>query len=197
MTEVHQSCLAAGQHPFASNKTEQPPRALGLIYITGPVRSGKSRRAVDLAQAWGDNVVYVATYRTNPGDDEMAERVRKHQAERPAWRTMEAPSNIAVALSSLVPPPSGVVIDGLTLWASDRFAQNDADLLASWNAQLVHFCSAPWPVVIVGDEIGWTPVPSDPALRRFRDILGLLGQRTATVAQEAWLMVAGCPVRLK
>jgi adenosylcobinamide kinase/adenosylcobinamide-phosphate guanylyltransferase len=37
----------------------------------------------------------------------------------------------------------------------------------------------------------------DKELRRFRDLLGLLGQRTAARASEAWLMVAGCSVRLK
>jgi adenosylcobinamide kinase/adenosylcobinamide-phosphate guanylyltransferase len=168
-----------------------------LVYITGPVRSGKSRRAVDLARAWGDDVVYVATYRADPVDGEMEERVRKHRAERPAWRTLEAPADIAAALAALTPPPAGVVIDGLTLWASDRFEPNDADLFAAWDAQLACFRTAPWPVVVVGDEIGWTPVPPDPALRRFRDVLGLLGQRTAAAAHEAWLMVAGCPVRLK
>jgi adenosylcobinamide kinase / adenosylcobinamide-phosphate guanylyltransferase len=37
----------------------------------------------------------------------------------------------------------------------------------------------------------------DQALRRFRDLAGILGQRTAARASEAWLMVAGCSVRLK
>ena len=41
------------------------------------------------------------------------------------------------------------------------------------------------------------PVPMDKALRRFRDLAGLLGQRTAARASEAWLMVAGCALRLK
>ena len=34
-----------------------------IIFITGPTRSGKSRRAVEIAQGWGDDVVFVATYR--------------------------------------------------------------------------------------------------------------------------------------
>jgi adenosylcobinamide kinase/adenosylcobinamide-phosphate guanylyltransferase len=50
---------------------------------------------------------------------------------------------------------------------------------------------------VVGDEVGWGEVPMNPQLRRFRDLLGLLGQRTAARASEAWLMVAGCGVRLK
>lgn len=168
-----------------------------LIYLTGPVRSGKSRRAVELAQAWGEDVVFVATYRPATTDPEMDERVRHHRAERPAWRTLEAPTDPAAALAALRPAPSGVVLDCLTLWTSDRFSASDGAVVATWDAQLAAFRGAPWPVIVVGNEIGWSPVPAEPALRRFRDLAGTLGQRTAAAADEAWLMVAGCGVRLK
>ena len=169
-----------------------------LIFLTGPARSGKSRRAIEIAQAWGNDVVFVATYRSDPGDAEMAERVRRHCAERrAAWRTLEAPADVAQALADLRPPPSGAVIDSLVLWLADRLDQDDAKLMAAWERQLDGFCAAPHPVVVVGDEIGWAPVPMDKELRRFRDLAGLLGQRTAARASEAWLMVAGCGVRLK
>jgi len=168
-----------------------------LIYLTGPVRSGKSRRAVDLAAAWGEQVVFVATYRPAGDDPEMNDRVRRHRAERPAWRTLEAPENLATALASMSPAPSGVVLDCLTLWLSDRIEQTEEDVLATWAAQLAAFRAAAWPTVVVGNEIGWSPVPEHPSLRRFRDLAGLLGQRTAAAADEAWLMVAGCSVRLK
>lgn len=168
-----------------------------LIYLTGPVRSGKSRRAVALAGEWGDGVVFVATYRPDPGDGEMTERVRRHRAERPAWRTLEAPADMAAALRAISPAPAGVVLDCLTLWLSDRFERSDDSILAEWNALLETLGAAPWPVIVVGNEIGWSPVPETPELRRFRDLAGTLAQRTAAVASEAWLMVAGCPVRLK
>jgi adenosylcobinamide kinase/adenosylcobinamide-phosphate guanylyltransferase len=169
-----------------------------LIFLTGPTRSGKSRRAVEIAQAWGDDVAFVATYRANPGDGEMVERVRRHRAERPAaWRTLEAPADIVEALGQLRPAPSGAVIDSLVLWLADRLDQDDANLIATWEHQLDGFRAAAHPVIVVGDEIGWGPVPMDKDLRRFRDLAGLLGQRTAARASEAWLMVAGCSVRLK
>jgi adenosylcobinamide kinase/adenosylcobinamide-phosphate guanylyltransferase len=169
-----------------------------LIFLTGPVRSGKSRRAVEIAQGWGDDVVFVATYRSDAGDEEMVERVRRHRAERPAaWRTLEAPGDIAQALTELRPVPSGAVIDSLVLWLADRLDQDDSSLMAAWEHQLDGFRTAPHPVIVVGDEIGWAPVPMDKALRRFRDLAGLLGQRSAARATEAWLIVAGCSVRLK
>jgi adenosylcobinamide kinase/adenosylcobinamide-phosphate guanylyltransferase len=169
-----------------------------VIFITGPTRSGKSRRAVEIAQAWGDDVAFVATYRSDPEDAEMAERVRRHRAERNAkWRTLEAPAGIVQAMADLRPAPSGAVIDSLVLWLGDRFDQDDSSLIAAWERELDGFGAAPYPVVVVGDEIGWAPVPMDKALRRFRDLAGMLGQRTAARASQAWLMVAGCGVRLK
>jgi adenosylcobinamide kinase/adenosylcobinamide-phosphate guanylyltransferase len=169
-----------------------------LIFLTGPTRSGKSRRAVEIAQDWGDGVVFVATYRSDASDAEMVERVRRHRAERPAaWRTLEVPADIVQALIDLRPAPSGAVIDSLVLWLADRLDQDDASLVAGWQRQLEGFRAAPHPVIVVGDEIGWGPVPMDKELRRFRDLVGVLGQRTAARASEAWLMVAGCSVRLK
>lgn len=169
-----------------------------LIFLTGPARSGKSRRAVEIAKAWGDGAVFVATYRLDADDGEMAERVRRHRAERPAaWRTIEAPADIVRALAELRPAPSGAVIDSMGLWLADRLDQDDASLIATWEGQLDGFRAALHPVIVVSDEVGWGLVPVERELRRFRDLAGLLGQRTAARASEAWLMVAGCGVRLK
>ena len=60
-----------------------------LTFITGPTRSGKSRRAVEQAKLWGSDTVFVATYALAAHDPEMMERVRRHRAERPGWRTLE------------------------------------------------------------------------------------------------------------
>lgn len=168
-----------------------------LIFLTGPVRSGKSRRAVELARAWGGDVVFVATYRPHNDDAEMMARVGRHRRERPAWRTLEAPDNVAAALAELQPVPSGVVLDCLTLWLSDRMERDDAAICAEWQGLLESLLAGAAPAIIVGNEIGWSPVPGSPELRRFRDLAGTLAQRTAAMAAEAWLMVAGCPVRLK
>jgi adenosyl cobinamide kinase/adenosyl cobinamide phosphate guanylyltransferase len=169
-----------------------------LIFVTGPVRSGKSRWAVARARAWGDGVVFVATCRPDPGDAEMAARLARHRAERPApWRTLEAPADPAAATAALAPPPAGVVLDCLTLWLSDRLHLDDDAILAAWDAQLAAFEAAPWPTVIVGNEVGWSPVPLEPELRRFRDLAGWLAQASAAASDEAWLLVAGCPLRLR
>lgn len=169
-----------------------------VIFVTGPVRSGKSRFALDKALGWGPLGAYVATYKADPSDEEMVDRVRRHQAERPAtWRTLEAPGDVAAALRAMNPAPSGVMLDCLTLWLGWRMDASEEAILEAWQAQLAAFKAAPWPIVIVGNEVGWAPVPEDPMTRRFRDLSGWLAQATAKAADEAYLIVAGCQIRLK
>src|ERR1700676_4834671 len=122
-----------------------------LTFITGPVRSGKSGSAAEQAKGWGRNSVFVTTYCPDARDSEMLMRVRRHRAERPAWRTLEAPDDVSASLAGLAPPPSGVILDCLTLWASARFADSDAAIVAAWNAQLSAFKAASWPCVIVSN----------------------------------------------
>ena len=50
-----------------------------LGVVTGPVRSGKSRVALDLALRTGRPVVVAVGGRAD--DDEMARRIRRHQAD--------------------------------------------------------------------------------------------------------------------
>jgi len=168
-----------------------------LTFLTGPVRSGKSKRAVALAESWGPDVVFVATYVNAGSDPEMVERIRRHRAERPGWRTLEAPLDISQSLAELAPSPSGAIIDCLTLWASAHFAESVESIAMAWSGQLSAFKAAPWPTIVVSNELGWSLVPPDPQARRFRDLAGTLAQLTASVADQAWLMVAGCPLRLK
>jgi adenosyl cobinamide kinase/adenosyl cobinamide phosphate guanylyltransferase len=168
-----------------------------LTFITGPVRSGKSQRAVEHAKSWGSDVVFVATYRKDSQDSEMAERVRRHREQRPAWRTLEAPIDVAASLALMEPHPSGVILDCLTLWAGARFGDTDQAITAEWSAQLAAFKAASWPMIIVSNELGWSLVPPERESRRFRDLAGSLAQQAAAAADQAWLMVAGCALRLK
>ncbi len=134
----------------------------------------------------------------NPGDARMLERVRLHREERPPiWRTLEAPGDLVTALQELHPPPSGLLLDSLTVWLAERLEASDHAILEGWERLLLFLLEADWPTVVVGNEIGWSQEPEDPDARRFRDLSGRLSQLTARVSAEAWLLVAGCPLRLK
>ena len=86
---------------------------MSLVMLLGGARSGKSTLAVQLA---GESATFVAT--GTDGDEEMAERIRRHRAERPAgWTTMEEPLALGAALGSVAREETAVV-DCLSLWVS-------------------------------------------------------------------------------
>lgn len=63
-----------------------------LYLILGGARSSKSSYAETLGH---NEVFYIAT--AQAFDDEMRERIAKHQQERPAgWRTVEAPTGLTL-----------------------------------------------------------------------------------------------------
>ena len=87
-----------------------------ILFITGGARSGKSTAAVEAARHCGRAVVFVAT--ATAGDDEMVERIARHQNERPdEWTTVEASYALAEAITD-ADPEACVVVDCLSLWVA-------------------------------------------------------------------------------
>ena len=164
-----------------------------LTFVLGGARSGKSRYAESLITALPPPWIYVAT--AEAGDDEMAERIKSHRERRGMqWRTIEAPRELAKALSACGDGP--VLIDCLTLWLSNLMLAeaNIEEETAQLEKTLV---AAHGPVVLVANEVGSGIVPSYPLGRRFRDLQGILNQRIAARAERVILMVAGLPLGLK
>jgi adenosylcobinamide kinase / adenosylcobinamide-phosphate guanylyltransferase len=52
-------------------------------------------------------------------------------------------------------------------------------------------------LLVVSNEVGSGIVPEYPLGRTYRDWLGRANQRVAKAADQAYLLVAGLPVRLK
>ena len=77
-----------------------------LTFLTGGARSGKSTVAVELAERSRLPVTFIATAPLAPPDSpdhdaDMAERIARHQAERPAgWVTVEAPIDLDGAIGA-------------------------------------------------------------------------------------------------
>jgi adenosylcobinamide kinase/adenosylcobinamide-phosphate guanylyltransferase len=164
-----------------------------LTLVLGGARSGKSRHAESLITALPPPWTYVAT--AEAGDQEMAARIKSHRARRGAqWRTIEAPRDLAKALSACGDGP--VLVDCLTLWLSNlMLAEADIEVeTAHLEKTLV---AANGPLVLVANEVGSGIVPSYALGRRFRDAQGVLNQRIAARAERVILMVAGLPLLLK
>jgi adenosyl cobinamide kinase/adenosyl cobinamide phosphate guanylyltransferase len=158
-----------------------------LVVLIGGARSGKSRLAVELARDEGRPVTFVATGWA--GDEEMAERIARHRAERPAeWSTVEEPRELARALSA-VPAGDTAIVDCLSLWV--------ANLEGAAPAEPAELAAARDGLTIaVTNEVGMGIVPDNSMARQYRDELGRVNAQWAGLADEAWLVVAGRRLRL-
>jgi adenosylcobinamide kinase / adenosylcobinamide-phosphate guanylyltransferase len=169
-----------------------------LLMVTGGTRSGKSRYAVERASAWGPRVLYVAT--CQPADDEMRERVRRHQAERPStWTTSEPGADVLPVVQGQGPSADGILLDCLTLYVASLLMLGSGEEAVV--RQVEDLCSAlrqvGKPVALVTNEVGWGVVPETPLGRLFRDAAGRANQVAARHAQEVVLMVSGLPMVVK
>jgi adenosylcobinamide kinase/adenosylcobinamide-phosphate guanylyltransferase len=167
-----------------------------LTLLLGGARSGKSALAVRLAGRWAGPVTVVAT--AEAGDLEMAERIRRHRAGRPAgWLTLEAPLELEAALAA-APAGAFVVLDCLTLWVANLMEQGRDDGHVEERARSAAATAAARaaPTVAVSNEVGAGIVPADALSRRYRDLLGQVNAIWAAAADQALLLVAGRAVAL-
>ena len=169
---------------------------MSSLFILGGARSGKSRHAI-AAQPLRGHVVFIAT--AQAGDGDMAARIARHRAERPAsWTTVEEPFDVAARFAALR-AIDAVIIDCVTVWIANRLLRGDAHeaIFAEVDALTRQLPRAPFDVTIVSNEVGEGVHPETEVGLRFRDLLGIVNQRLAAACDRAVLMVAGLPLTLK
>ena len=163
--------------------------------IVGGARSGKSRRALQLARETEGERIVIAT--AEASDAEMAERIAGHRAERGAgFRTLETPLELLDALEAEVSPDAVVVVDCLTLWLSNAM-HHGRDVRAQTRALTAFLAGTPGPVILVSNEVGMGLVPETRLGRDFRDAQGELNREVAAVCRRVEFMVAGLPLTVK
>lgn len=170
---------------------------MAVILLGGGARSGKSGFGLRYVEERFRSGVFVAT--GEAGDDEMAERIRRHQAERGLfWRTVEEPLDLVEALRREASGAEAILVDCLTLWLSNILLAPEVDedaeiarlqsLLADWQGPTL---------VLITNEVGCGLVPMEALSRRFRDLAGMMNQRFAASADEVYWVVFGQPLRIK
>lgn len=187
-------------------------------FILGGQRSGKSRRAELLARCWLQSApehraVMIAT--AQPWDDEMRQRIERHQLDRalrvPGMSTVEEPLALAEKIREHSRADTLVVVDCLTLWLTNCLMPVELEIPPIYESNqppgpasrsqaamlLEAIEAAPGPVVLVGNEIGLGVIPMGAEVRAFVDALGRLNQEVAAVCQRVTLMAAGLPLTLK
>ena len=170
---------------------------LASLLIVGGARSGKSRFAVERLSP-DARIVFVAT--AEPRDEDMAERIARHRAERPpGWSTVEEPVDLVSRLRSLEGACDGILVDCLTLWVSNLLLRGDRDdaILEEADALAGLIGRRRSSVILVSNEVGEGVHPETTTGLRFRDLLGSVNQRAAAACDTVVLMVAGVPLTVK
>ena len=131
---------------------------MSLTLLLGGARSGKSRLAVELAEARRSTVVYLAT--GEPRDEEMRARIELHRAERPgAWETVEEPLELERAIRGAA-ADACLVVDCLSLWVSNALEQHPAEQVEALGAAAAEAAASRAGLTIaVSNEVGLGIVP--------------------------------------
>jgi adenosylcobinamide kinase/adenosylcobinamide-phosphate guanylyltransferase len=184
--------------------------------ILGGQKSGKTARAENLAAAWLDQspqyrAVYIAT--AQAWDDEMRERIARHQRQRanrvPRMTTVEEPVELAHAIGQHSRADTLIVVDCLTLWLTARLmpavgsphpspppaGEGEEKGEGASIASALRACAGP--IVLISNEIGLGVIPMGKDVRTFVDALGGLNQQAAAACERVTLMSAGLPLTLK
>jgi Adenosyl cobinamide kinase/adenosyl cobinamide phosphate guanylyltransferase len=166
-----------------------------VILITGGQRSGKSSYAQQLALKLSSNPVYLAT--SAVWDEEHRQRIERHKRDRgPEWTNIEE----LTELQNINVADRVVVIDCITLWATNFFAGNNGDTeqsLKEIKDRFNRFIQQDATFIFVTNEIGLGGISADDLQRRFTDLIGWTNQHIAQNADEVILMVSGIPVYIK
>ena len=167
------------------------------LLVLGGARSGKSRFAVDSPRAT-TRVTVLATAQAHDAD--MASRIARHRAERPAqWQTVEEPYDLVTRLRERGADADVVIVDCLTLWVSNLMLRGEADdwIVKQGDELAAQLSLCESAVTVVSNEVGEGVHPPTAEGRRFRDLLGFVNQRVAAAAERVVLMVAGVPLTVK
>nr|WP_300310627.1 bifunctional adenosylcobinamide kinase/adenosylcobinamide-phosphate guanylyltransferase [Halomonas sp.] len=170
-----------------------------IVFVSGGVRSGKSRVAESLARSLhqqpdrcGGRLWYLATAKTTDG--EMRERIARHRCDRgDGWTTLEAPWDLASAWRQ-VGNGDTLLLDCLTLWASQVMFDSPLDddqALAMFGELLDDARARSIALVVVSNDLNEALPPRDAMVWRYLAFLQRIHCHLADVADRVVEVVAG------
>lgn len=170
-----------------------------LIFISGGVRSGKSSFAEKLVTELNENrKIYLAT--SIPYDNEMKERVTKHQNSRKdlGWTTIEKSTNLDEIIP-LLNKDDVVLIDCLTLWLSNEMFSDQIkiDVNNDIMKSIKNINNEVKDLVIVSNDI-FSGVPSyEETTLTYIKNLGNLHVEIVKISNVAYECISGIPIKRK
>ena len=165
-----------------------------ISFFIGGARSGKSKSAEIHTLKFGLPATYIATCEVL--DEEMAQRVKKHQARRDeSWSTLFTPLKLADEIKK-IGSNKPILVDCLTLWLSNHLLKNN-DLEREIDELANSLKNSNANIVLVSNEVGTGIVPDNALAREFRDNAGFMNQKIASVSDEVYWVVAGIQTQIK
>jgi adenosylcobinamide kinase/adenosylcobinamide-phosphate guanylyltransferase len=167
-----------------------------IILITGGIKSGKSRRALDIAlEDWKVSPETPASFIATAEalDDEMKLRIKRHQEERMdrGFITIEEPLELDKAIAAALPR---TVVDCLPLWVNNvMYYKREEDFPRLLDASIQNMKDC----IVVTNETGLGNVPFDEVTRRYNLLLAEANRKIAAAADRVELVISGIPVRIK
>lgn len=171
-----------------------------ITYVTGGASCGKSAEAERLCSLDGGRLVYLAAMR--PFGEEGAQRVRKHRAQRAGkgFTTIECFDDFEAVLDDERVVGATALLECLgNVVANEMFgeaASHDgvADRVVDVIEKLSHRCHH---LVVVGNDVGCDGETYPSETRVYREALGEVSCRLASLSDQVIECVAGVPVLLK
>lgn len=179
-----------------------------LIFITGGVRSGKSRFAEERAasiRTENSTLYYIACGQAS--DVEMEARISRHQQDREKaivpWQTVECPKDVGSAASQLE-ANAVVLLDCVTTllsnelflhedWSNALFQEQTKQKIQRDIEKLNESSEA---LVIVSNELGHEPLDGE-LVSVYARLLGEIHQWIVSKADEAYLVEMALPQVMK
>ena len=195
---------------------------MGLIFVTGGAKSGKSKFAEEMLLKLNNGKqknIYLAT--SLIFDEEMKEKIRLNKKRRKNdWFTVETYKNFENELNNFFEnndkTKNNMLVDCLTNMITNIIFENkniDWDnfekkmyiqTLEKLNKnvensvnKLLNVTNEFENVIIVSNELGMGLVPSYPLGRYFREIAGKMNQIVAEKADEVYFVVSGISMKIK
>ena len=161
-----------------------------IVLVTGGARSGKSNFAELLCREQNNSTAYIAT--SVAFDDEMKDRIKKHQDSRPKeWKTYEIYKDIYSIVEDLDKNHDTVILDCLTLMINnlmftygidvDKATTEEVNEIEEYIKDQVEKLlkavkNTDLYFLIVTNELGMGIVPENKLSRIYRDFVGRANQ---------------------
>lgn len=158
----------------------------------GGQKSGKSLLAEQKALSLAGNKkpYYIATYDKSFGDDEMQERIYRHQSQRKEnFITIEEAKNLDCVIES----GNTYLVDCISMWLLNTIDTKEYYILKT----LENLALIDANIVFVLNDVSAGVIPMGTLSRKYVDRSGVVGQKLAQLCDEVYEVKLGLEIKLK